>query len=257
MHSSPTPECGPGLGRAAPTRRRAPESDGRPRPRCSARTAHAPRRASDGHPASANRRHRRCGPCWTRRRACATAGHQHGNRSGGRPSSASGSSRALGFLERADRAVERGPCGPQLGEHVDPPRDRLGAQHERADALPGFDQAVVARTWSPSSAPEPSLSKANSSNDPPTGRLRLRSATAGRLVPRMPFGRFPLARIGSKLRLSVMRIRPRGTRRRIRSGLLLRVLRLANRRGDVAGLLCRRRDLALHEGHVSLGCAAG
>jgi hypothetical protein len=49
----------------------------------------------------------------------------------------------LGILERADRAIERGPCGPQLGEHVDRPRDRLGAQHERADALSGFDQAVV------------------------------------------------------------------------------------------------------------------
>lgn len=39
---------------------------------------------------------------------------------GRRPSSASGSSCALGLHKRAGRAVERGLCGPQFGEHVEP-----------------------------------------------------------------------------------------------------------------------------------------
>src|SRR5438034_888162 len=60
-----------------------------------------------------------------------------------RTCSMSGSPLVLGFLKGGDCFIERGACRSELGEHVDRPRDRLGAQNKRADALPGFDQAVV------------------------------------------------------------------------------------------------------------------
>ena len=44
----------------------------------------------------------------------------------------------FGPVQCGDRTVDGAPRGAQFGEHVDRPRNGLRAQHERADAVPGF-----------------------------------------------------------------------------------------------------------------------